>query len=366
MKYVLVASLFLLAAGTGWGQAVPDSTVPRTTQFSLGLAAHYGFIFAHSADVENTRGARPVGLHIDLVWQRFDQRSWETCACYPRHGISLNYFDYDNTVLGRGLHAAYFLEPTFRLGASTSLSVRGAVGLSYLTNPYDPVRNPGNQSYSMPLSAYLSLGAGVLQRFSDRWAAQLQASYLHTSNGGIQEPNKGINWPTLSLGVQYTPCPLPVPDRPLPPRRRYRDAPWTYELGTFLTTRTVGVGGKERFFIGGLNATMSRPIGRIHAWTITAEGAWDGVRRERFRQDQYPGGSPWWVGALTGHEFLLGKYRFGQQLGGYLYQDAPYYSRLYHRWYLVRRFGSAIHAGIGLKAHAQVANFLDFRAYYRL
>lgn len=350
---------------TARGQSAVDSTATPNTQFSIGLAGHVGFIFAHSVDVENTRGARPLGIHLDLTWQRLDQRSWEACSCYPRHGISLNYFDYDNAILGHGIHAAYFLEPTFRLGRRTDLSVRGAVGLSGLTNPYHPVRNPGNQSYSLPFSAYLSLGTGLLQRVSDHWAVHLQASYLHTSNGGIQEPNKGINWPTASLGLHYTPHPVVVPNRTRPPRRRYRDEPWAYELGTFLTTRTVGVGGKRRYFIGGLNATMSRPIGRLHAWTISVEGAWDGVRYERYRQDALEGRSAWWAGLLTGHEFLLGKYRFGQQLGGYLYQDAPYYSRLYHRWYLLRRFGGAVHAGIGLKAHAQVANFLDFRAVYR-
>jgi hypothetical protein len=360
-----VGCLLLLGTLATRAQSVPDSTRVPNTQFSIGLAGHYGFVFAHSVDVENTRGARPVGVHLDLVWQRLDQKSWEACSCYPRHGVSLNYFDYDNAVLGRGLHAAYFLEPTFRLGRRTSITVRGAFGLSYLTNPYDPVRNPSNQSYSLPFSAYLSLGTGLLQRVSDYWAVQVQASYLHSSNGGIQEPNKGINWPTLSLGVQYTPRPVSPPERPQPPRKRYRNEPWQYELGPFFTTRTVGVGGKRRYFIGGLNATMSRPLGRLHAWTISVEGAWDGVRRERFRLDGLPGRSAWWVGALTGHEFLLGKYRFGQQLGAYLYQDAPYYPRFYHRWYLVRRFGSDWYLGFGLKAHVQVANFLEGRVSYR-
>ncbi|MDB5192331.1 MAG: hypothetical protein JWQ96_1894 [Segetibacter sp.] len=42
-------------------------------------------------------------------------------------------------------------------------------------------------------------------------------------------------------------------------------------------------------------------------------------------------GSAYRAGLLGGHEFLLGRFFFSQQLGVYLYKLNPYFDRLYHR-----------------------------------
>jgi len=66
-----------------------------------------------------------------------------------------------------------------------------------------------------------------------------------------------------------------------------------------------------------------------------------------------------------GHEFILVKFRFGQQAGFYLYKDfgakADWFQRYYLLYYPWPNFGM----GPALKTHAQVAEFLDFRFTYR-
>src|SRR5688572_19394413 len=106
---------------------------------SIGMGAQYGFIFAHSPEVENTKGARPAGLELNLSWQKNDSAIWNLCNCFPRKGIMLAYYDYDNAILGKSYSAAYFLEPVYRLWKNTFFSFKGVAGFSYLTDPFDSI-----------------------------------------------------------------------------------------------------------------------------------------------------------------------------------------------------------------------------------
>src|SRR5687767_9973516 len=99
---------------------------------SIGMGTQYGFIFAHSPEVENTKGARPFGLEFNLSWQKNDAATWNLCNCFPRKGIMLAYYNYDNAILGKSYTAAYFLEPVYRLRKNTFFSFKSVAGISYL------------------------------------------------------------------------------------------------------------------------------------------------------------------------------------------------------------------------------------------
>ena len=70
------------------------------------------------------------------------------------------------------------------------------------------------------------------------------------------------------------------------------------------------------------------------------------------------------VGAMLGHEFLWGKYIFSQQVGVYLFNPTPFYPAWYHRWGVYYVINDKFMTGINLKAHKQVANYLDVRFIY--
>lgn len=176
---------------------------PDTTLLYKGVQAkiHYGFIIAHSIAVQNTAGSHPRGVEVEFFKQRVDTASWTLCHCYPAKGWNFSYFDFDNTVLGNGFSVSYFLEPSYRISKRAEFRFRGNIGFSYLTNPYHIQQNPANLSYSSHISGYVQLGVSGRYKIGRQWLALLGAQYQHLSNGGLKEPNKGINWPTISVGV---------------------------------------------------------------------------------------------------------------------------------------------------------------------
>lgn len=363
--HVLVLGCLGVLGGLPCVQAQDSATyAPRIR--SVGVTGYGGFIFVHSQNVENTRGARPLGVQVAWVSQRTDADVWNTCTCYPRQGWLLGYYNYDNAVLGHSAKAAYFLEPTFRFTSRLSVGVRGTSGLAYLSRPYHPTRNPQNQSYSLPVSVYVGLGAGLHYQLTPRYRINVQAAYEHISNGGLKEPNKGINYPMLGVGLEYAPRPVPIPVRTRALRRPPGGAYlWQAEGYAFGSSRTAGAGQQRRFGIFGAGVLVRRQVTPLHAFHAGAEGYWDFSARERMRQEGIVGLSHFRAGLLAGHDFVLGRFTFRQQLGVYIFDQMPYYTRLYHRWGLAYHFNERWGLGFSLKAHRHVANFADVRLVWR-
>lgn len=339
--------------------------VKREPMFSIGLGIQHGSIFAHSVDVQNTRGARPTGIEAILSWQRNDSATFALCHCYPRQGLLLAYYDYDVALLGKSATAAYFLEPSYKISNTVLFSFKGAAGLSYLNNPFDSISNPGNQSYSTHLSAYLLLGVGAWVRVSEQWWLNPNINYQHISNGGTRKPNKGINWPTAGLAISYQPASRPLYTGARTTEKYWRNYSVRYDFSLLGTLRRGydETGERKRSPLSGLALQAGRQVGRLSMLTLGAEAYHDEELQNQLRKEDL-NASATKAGILLGHEFLLGRFQFSQRLGVYVFDQTPYYDRIFHRWGLQYRINRHFSAGFNLLAHRQVAEFADLRLTY--
>lgn len=343
--------------------AQDSSSVARGWQASL----HYGAVIAHSNAVANTRDARPVGIELVKWRQQRGQSAFDICNCYPRSGWMLSYYQFNNIVLGQGAMAAYLLEPQYRLGNRLHFSMRGAAGLAWASNPYNAITNPDNQSYSTAVSAYLLYGLGLQYQLNQRWSLQVAGNFQHISNGGLRQPNKGINWPTAQLGLQYSSQPVAYyrGARQNDPTL-WRGKPWRKDIAVFgMAKRYVNPNGSSsRYPLGGIMLQGSKQVGRTNAITVGTEWSADQGLQRRLDADTAADGNSIRGGLLLGHEFLLGRFIFSQRIGVYVYQPNPYYDTWFHRWGLQYRFARQWWAGFNLKAHRHVADFIDLRLVY--
>ncbi|MBJ7428044.1 MAG: acyloxyacyl hydrolase, partial [Bacteroidia bacterium] len=352
MKYIITLVCFIISCSVIAQQK--DSSFLKG--YSIGT--HYGFIFAHSEDVQNTAGANPFGVELIYSKQNITEKTWQQCNCFLNTGVGVNYFNFDNDVLGKAASVFYIFEPQFKLTSKTKFLLDAFGGLSYLTNPYDKNTNPNNRSYSLPVSIYVGLGVGLQYAFAKQWQIGFTGNYLHISNGGIKDPNKGINWPTANLRLTYNPTTNQLPD--FRKKNTVYSKQKRFDIGVFMSSKTTAIGQKERFLIYGVNANYSRQVGRINALTFGNELIIDNALKENLRRDG-SNKSNIRYGLTFGHEFLLGNFIFSQQLGYYAFNESTYFSNFYHRWGLLYKTKSNLNLGINLLAHAQVANFIDFR-----
>jgi hypothetical protein len=343
-----------------------SSLTQKATVKGLSFGLHYGSVFAHSEEVQNTAGANPVGFEFAYTFQRRDKEVVDLCNCYPRKGIVASYFNFDNEILGRGLMAGWMLEPTYRLGEKLQLGIRGIAGLAWMSNPFDSVKNPGNQSYSTAISAWLVVGVNLSYPLSDKWRLQIGGNFEHTSNGGMRQPNKGVNFPTASMHFQYTPNPKPYYRGTRNNEKYWIGQPWRKDIALFGTAkRNVGAGGiGTREPVVGLMGLGSKQVGHINALTVGMEGYFDGFLSKELEADSIEATSAIRIGLMGGHEFLLGKFNFSQQLGVYLYNPSGFDGAWFHRWGVMYKLGKSLSVGLNLKAHKHVADFIDARLVY--
>lgn len=324
----------------------------------LGLRLHQGSVLIHSRDLRPIRNSYPTGLEFDLAWHQVSQRAWESCHCYPRLGVALSLWDYDNPqVLGQGVTGMFYIEPVFGAQHTVSFSIRAGFGLSYQNRPYDEVSNPDNLSYSTYVAFPLQLGGNAHIRLHPQWYLDVTAVYNHFSNGGIREPNKGINWPSAALGVAYYPRAPEFRKRDKKDWRAAGDPETRLDASLFMAFHEPV--SKLYLFSPGVELKYSRQIARINALTFGAEWMYDNSDRYEIEQAEEEE-SPHKASVAIGHEFLLGRFLFSQQFGFYLFN--PWNNAdVYQRYGLVYRISPRLSAGINLKAHGHVADFLDFR-----
>lgn len=345
-----------------------DSTALSAKQpniFGISSGIQHGFIFAHSPLVENTKGANPTGIGISFGWQRSDALTWNLCNCFPRKGLFIAYYDYDTKILGKSIIAGYFLEPYYKLGKRNFFSIKGVAGVGYLTNPFDSIKNPTNQSYSAAINGYLLIGIGLWFKLSDHWWLNGSVNYEHVSNAGLSQPNKGINWPTAGIAIGYQKNPRLYYSGTRSKEKFWKANPLRWDLSLFGMVKKGSdeQGRRKRFPLLGFGIQGSKQVGRINMLTFGAEMFNDKSLQMQLRRDSTDASSIK-AGITFGHEFLLGKFVFSQRLGVYIFDQTPYYDRIYHRWgidYMMKRHWGV---GINLLAHRHIADFIDIRLSY--
>ncbi len=354
---------FVLLFTLYWVSSISYSqdSIKTKPSFSYSLFAHYGYALSHPE--QNTTSSFPQGLISSLNWQRTDQEILNQYGCFPRQSLSVGFYDFDNSVYGRGINLVYSLEPHFMLNSSLSFYSKISVGGTSLSNPFSSANNPRNKAYSLPVSAYLGLGVGLRWQLSSQWGFQLTSQLHHVSNGGWHEPNNGLNWTTVALGLDYSPTGLE-----LKRLKRIREKTESYRLlrmniEIFGLVRGGSILGlDENGSVLGVNFTTSKQLNRLHAWTAAFE-----LYQDQFVQKQQMSNmissDGIRTGILAGHEFLLGKFIFSQQIG--IYVAGRYGADLvYHRWGLQYYFLPRWRVGVNLRAYRQAAEFTDIRVAY--
>lgn len=357
MKKHLGCILFLFTFHFIFGQQNPNF---------YGVKAHYGFIIAHSKEVKPISQTNPYGLQLEYSWLRTSDKAWKTCYCYSRTGFSFAYFNYANpSVLGSSYNLMYFVEPYFTYKGPLKFTLRGAIGATYLDKKFDATTNPENLFFSTHLSFYLALSLNLNYHFNDNYAINLSANYNHISNGGQKQPNKGMNFPSLSIGVDRMINYKPL--EPKPRELRDHDMAMEYYMGTFFSLRSSDreAESSNHPLIGFMGGAL-QPLSGINGINGGVELWYDYSDERIIERDDFDDSA--FSSAITfGHHFSLGNFYFLQQFGGYLTRPKSIQGKwLYQRYSFWYRLGKPRKwtIGISLIAYGKVADHMDGRLIY--
>lgn len=335
--------------------------------FFVGLGTHYGFIIPHSEKIKSISHSNPRGLELDIGWHLTGENAWQYCYCYPRTGLMISYFDYDNPeILGRSFILTPYIEPFFSAGSHFSASVKTGIGIAYLDNIYDPVTNPENHFYSTHFSFLLFMNFSLNYRLNDNINFRAGGYYNHISNGGNSQPNKGINFPTASLGIDYYPESSSFPARSREDYHKEEDRSSAFRFSVFFTLKEISKDDRRKYPVYGISPKYSYQVGRLSAVSGGFEFVSDGSLKQQITEYDIADSDHIRLSLFAGHELLIGRFNFYQELGIYIYSPWKAKDPVYQRYGLEYFIHKNLLAGASFKSHRHVADFLDFRISYSL
>lgn len=267
-------------------------------------------------------------------------------------GISLNYWNYDHAALGYGIGSFFFFEPFLDYGGRVKVSFKLGMGISYLSNPYNEETNAANLTYSTYFSFPLFVGGTVYYMIKECTALKFTVSFQHISNGGLKQPNLGINYPVLSVGVERALNSYQSPSTPPGLQNYEKERRWEFGVG-YAIKDVEGMDHKVGIWL--LNLLYSHQVSRVNAII----GNWFSEHDNRVMAGNFI--DKWRSSLLVGNEFLLGRINFSQQLGIYVFRPLETSSLLLQYYSLQYKISDTLFFGVGLKAHGQVADYLGLR-----
>lgn len=329
----------------------------------VGLNAQYGIIIPHSDDLKEVSESNPWGITADISKLFNSDKSWSNCNCYSKIGLSFAYYNYSNPAeLGNSYNLILFAEPYLGFRKNLHMTLRAGMGATYLDQVYDEVTNPRNLFYSSPISFILALSLKLNYRIDPRYTVYLAGNYNHISNGAVSKPNKGINFPTLGLGLEYTIRPLTLERKELNSELDKKKL-FKY-IRIFWNVRTVPETAEhpeKHDIMIGLEAGLMRRLSRINGLMTGFEYSYDGLFAEEIKRNDLDY-TPHLVSLHLGHFFMFGKFTFTQQFAWYAYKSYPFNDHdFFQRYAIYWQFGKLINCGFSLKTHGHVAEYMDVR-----
>jgi hypothetical protein len=360
LKKILLVLFSLMISHHSLPQEIPDT---REDPLYVGVKVHYGFIIPHYVELKEISQKKIWGFQIDFSRLFTSKKAWSSCNCYSRVGLSLNYFDYRNPdILGHSYNLMLFTEPYFNFNSRFRISIRGGMGLTYLDEVYDEVSNPKNLYYSSIISGILSLALNFNYLVKENYQFNLGVNYNHISNGGMKMPNKGMNFPTISLGLDYIFRPQTLYGKEKYPGLKSK--PLHYYSRLYWSFRTVE--GDENYdqitkLMAGVEGGIIKGISNINGLLFGIEISYDGSNRE-WSERLARNYSPFIISLHAGHVFVVGRFSFTQQMAWYVFHESPSQNKsFFQRYGIFYNFGKLVSLGFSMKAHGHVAEQMDIR-----
>lgn len=357
-EYLLLTFLFLTITPS-FGQSDTSKLI-----YSLSGKVGYYYIWTERSSLQQFTRDYPWSVQLDFGVIKNTREAWNYCNCYTENGVSLGYINFSNPgKLGRAITMTGYIEPFIITGKPVQLSVRAGGGLAVLNKVYDHAADREAIFFGSKMSFILGLSFNISWQIAKNWKLVTAAQLNHISNGGLKEPNEGMNSPGVNFGLQYTFNPQQL-------ERRVRE-PFTHKTTSLVVH---GFGGVQTAFASPQGPEQSRPmiganigvirrLGRIVGLGIGGEYYFSPINEVlQQRSGKAIQNS---VGGVSIQSYLfLGKVLLGQQFAWYVTPNTGFDVGVYQRYFFEYKVKRNWYAGITLKAHGYLSDYIAFSTGY--
>jgi hypothetical protein len=202
LRCIAIALLFLWPAAKGSAQF-------QHKLFSSNMIIegkiHYGFLYPQHLEMEIFNAHFPA-FEISIQQITYGKHKWERDYNYPLIGLTFLYTPMgNNPSLGNIYALMPFINFPLYRHKNFMFGFRFALGIGYVTKPFDRITNYKNLAIGSNLNAAVNLMLEARYQVNYYLALSAGISLQHLSNGSLKLPNYGLNAPLFNVGVALRP-----------------------------------------------------------------------------------------------------------------------------------------------------------------
>ena len=257
--------------------------------YEIEARVHYGFMYFQNDQYHSALGRyrrHTPAFEFSLHRNTYGEHRWEVLHNYPSIGLTFYYSSFGNDSISAELGKVFALYPfinfPFSPNENSRLSFKFGVGLSYLTNKFDPKENFHNYAIGSHIDAAINLSFEYRQRLFNRLHWVTSFGLTHFSNGSTKIPNMGINVLSVATGLSwYLAPPKAQIDKKLRPRnyifefdgKQHFVTDYQYTIGFKDISQEYGT--HQYFLVHDLAANFMFQLSEIHRLGLCLELVYD-------------------------------------------------------------------------------------------
>lgn len=320
----------------------------------------YGGIIAHNQAVKHLAQSHPFQIGAEYSWINTKQ-GWSAAYGFPKIGISLQYFDYQNqALLGRSLASFIFMEPklagrfTFRIGT----------GLVFNSNPFNLETNTKNlmlgSDFAMVMHGQISYDQPIFSKIGVRLAIGI----THFSNGAYTQPNSGINNFFGSIGFHQSLKETCLTGLSQSPEKDFEKGFSALVSTSMALVEKLPVGGPKFPVIHASGRGQFR-VGRKSTILTGLDFTYNASRQKLIEEKPWFGKREGRVGLILGHELHISRISVVSELGYYIWKQQEIDPQFFQRYGLRYYVSDQLHLAMLLKVHISKAECLEWGIGYQ-
>lgn len=336
--------------------------------WSYGANPYYGAVFKYKDNMDQIEFTNLHGVEFYANKQADGSKAWHRMYNYPQWGIGASYFNYGvPDELGEVAALTTYLD--FTKGKKKhKWRINIGTGIVYSSVTYEPITNEDNTAVSSDISYVLRGTIHKEFQLSDSYYFNVNFAFRHFSNGRLNMPNNGMNFPVVGVGLRYVPHPVKVEKQDLEPIEI--DKKWRFNLRGSVSWRQVWEIDEPQPAYA-ISAYMSKQVSRYNLLLVGVD-AFQYDESSIFKsnvvyrqKNDLPNDFELDDGnrqlALTvGTELLISKATVIIQGGIYVYRPQEFYASWYQRYGLKYNFTENIFGQFSLKTHSRTADMIEF------
>jgi len=333
---------------------------------------HYGFVAPHHDYMAYFINEHVQGFQVNAGIFTSGNKYWNRYYNYPRMGLGYYHSGLGNKDIYGHLDAFYlYVDRTFlNLNNRFNFGNRISFGIGSISKIFDLNSNSYNVAIGTKLNVFIQYNLEGSVKLSPLMLIKTGLSFIHSSNGSIKEPNKGINVISSFIGLQYS---LSNQIQNIK-----RDSPIDSSSAKNQFIPSIAFGWKSisrlqsyEYPVYSVSFEYSRKISNSSWFGIALTGYLDRSIKKEFEIQITPDStfksSDYFSIALNpSYEMKMGRLSFLFQPGIYLKHSVKEYGLITNRIGLRYCFQNNIIVGLSIKKHwlAQ-ADFIEWGLGYR-